>query len=160
MKEDGKKNGWLVPMADGKNFKRREDVTDEDIAALAKADYFHIAERVTDADLAVLEALADEARRDGETWKRRLEALQDEQKEGERFKTRMWKAVIGIDVAEAAETLDTLRLKTECLVGTHDDARTLKRIQGESKDIIDLYRRFVAEADFSGWQGGAGEPGK
>lgn len=146
----------MVPLADG-SFKLRRDVTEADIMALARTDRYGIAEKVTDADFAVLAMLASESRRDAEAWKFRFEMLQDEIKDAANTAARTKKIVLGVESGHAEMALDAARMRHECLIGAYNDAEMLRRIQSSSSDIIDLYRKFIAEADFSGWQGAEGE---
>lgn len=140
----------LVPMADGKTIKRLEDVTEEDIIALAKADKFNLAEKVTDADLARLDAMLKIYEEEARRWKKWNEETDEKCRNASRATMKRIEFVqTAIDFSYITDMSQLHILRYNALANEIQNFLTLKRIQEESTDLVDVYRKFIAVVDLS-----------
>lgn len=141
----------LVPMADGKTLKRFEDVTEEDIIALAKVDKLNLAEKVTDADLARLDAMLKIYEEEARRWKKWNEETDEKYRNASRATMKRIEFVqTAIDFSYITDMSQLHILRYNALANEIQNFLTLKRIQEESTDLVDVYRKFIAVVDLSG----------
>ena len=141
----------LVPMADGKTIKRLEDVTEEDIIALAKADKFNLAEKVTEVDLARLDTLLEIFKDEARQWERRDDETSEKYRNATMDDLKRIKFVLAaIEVCYTQEMAQLHMTRHNMLAQEIQNLLTLKRIQEESTDLLEVYRKFIAVVDLSG----------
>ena len=140
----------LVPMADGKTIKRLEDVTEEDIIALAKADKLKLAEKVTEVDLARLDTLLEIFKDEARQWERRDDETSEKYRNATMDDLKRIKFVLAaIEVCYTKEMAQLHMERHNMLAQEIQGILTLKHIQEESTDLVDVYRKFIAVVDLS-----------